>query len=74
MVRRSREEIILSVLEGCSGMGANKTNLMYRSGLNYDSFLRYLNHLMQTGLISFSDGKYRLTRKFTDYGEAPKIC
>ena len=61
MIRRTRQEIVLSMLEGCSGIGTNKTNLMYKSGLNYDSFLIYLNHLMDLGLISFSEGKYRLT-------------
>lgn len=48
--RRSRTEVIISLLEEALG-GANKTRLMYHCNLNFMRFNSYLKELLDAGLI-----------------------
>jgi predicted transcriptional regulator len=70
MVRkyRSRWEIILEILRSCTGEGAKKTHIMYRSNLNRESFNKYFQVLVGEGLVAESDDPdggilYRTTEK-----------
>ncbi|RLC74428.1 MAG: transcriptional regulator [Chloroflexi bacterium] len=69
-VRRSRAEVIINILsEALSGV--NKTRLMYKCNLNFARFNRYLQELLDAGLIERVDGRvdnptvplYRTTEK-----------
>jgi predicted transcriptional regulator len=48
--RRGRVEVICDILSEALG-GANKTRLMYRCNLNFMRFNRYLQELLDSGLI-----------------------
>lgn len=48
--RRSRIEVIYNILSEALG-GANKTRLMYHCNLNFMRFNRYLQELLDAGLI-----------------------
>lgn len=48
--RRSRIEVICDILSEALG-GANKTRLMYHCNLNFMRFNRYLQELLDAGLI-----------------------
>ena len=48
--RRSRVEVIYNILSEALG-GANKTRLMYHCNLNFMRFNRYLQELLDAGLI-----------------------
>jgi len=48
--RRSRIEVISDILNEALS-GANKTRLMYRCNLNFMRFNRYLQELLDAGLI-----------------------
>lgn len=68
LVRRSRVGVIIDILtEGLKG--ASKTRLMYRANMNFSSFNRYFEELLDRGLICEVEGGsgrvrvYRTTRK-----------
>jgi predicted transcriptional regulator len=48
--RRNRIEVICDILSEALG-GANKTRLMYHCNLNFMRFNRYLQELLDAGLI-----------------------
>jgi predicted transcriptional regulator len=48
--RRSRIEVICDILNEALG-GANKTRLMYHCNLNFMRFNRYLQELLDAGLV-----------------------
>jgi len=48
--RRSRTEVIADLLSEALG-GANKTRLMYRCNLNFTRFNRYLQELLDAGVL-----------------------
>lgn len=48
--RRSRVEVICDILSEALG-GANKTRLMYHCNLNFMRFNRYLQELLDAGLV-----------------------
>jgi predicted transcriptional regulator len=49
-IRRSRAEVILNILNEAL-KGVNKTRLMYKCNLNFARFNRYLQDLLDAGLI-----------------------
>jgi predicted transcriptional regulator len=51
--RRSHIEVICDILDEALG-GANKTRLMYHCNLNFTRFNRYLQELLDGGLIEYS--------------------
>lgn len=67
-LRRGRFEIIgeiLTITADGTG-GAVKTTIVYRANLNFNIANRYLNMLLQEGLIRVVDGptmKYRITER-----------
>lgn len=48
--RRSRTEVVADILSEALG-GVNKTRLMYRCNLNFVRFSRYLQELLDAGLV-----------------------
>ena len=61
MKRRTRVEIILSILEN-SVEGASKTKIVYGSNLNFNLASRYLSLLLEKDLISVDAGEKRIYR------------
>jgi predicted transcriptional regulator len=67
-LRRGRFEIIGEILNltADGGNGAVKTSIVYRANLNFNIANRYLNMLLQEGLVRVVDGptmKYRITER-----------
>ena len=52
--RRSRIEVVSDILSEAL-IGANKTRLMYQCNLNFTRFNRYLQELLDSGLIERID-------------------
>jgi len=49
--RRSRFEIIASILSLCSGGPTQKTQIMYRCNLSYEQLQKYLEYLTRAGFL-----------------------
>ena len=67
-MRRTKEEIIVSILETCL-TGANKTIIVYKSNLNFATIVPYLDSLIKNGFITTIEGahtKYETTDKGKD--------
>jgi predicted transcriptional regulator len=61
---RDRLQIVADMLSVVSGNDAKKTRIMYLANLSWDLLNRYLNDLMEAGLLSFgSSDCYVLTPK-----------
>lgn len=73
MRRRSRIEIIGEILS-LAANGARKTSIVYRANLNFNLVNRYLNLLIQEGMISLASGsgKYKTTEKGLEFLDALK--
>lgn len=68
-MRRGRFEIIGGILS-LARDGARKTSLVYRANLNFNVVNRYLDLLIQEGLISFdpsSERKFKTTEKGLEF-------
>ena len=73
-MRRSRFEIIGEILSLATN-GAKKTSIVYRANLNFNVVNRYLDLLIQEGLINpavSSTGKFKITKKGIEFLEAYK--
>ena len=73
-LRRSRFEIIGEILSLTTN-GAKKTSIVYRANLNFNVVNRYLDLLIQEGLVSpaaGSSGKFKITKKGLEFMEAYK--
>lgn len=67
--RRTKEEIIAQILES-SKAGVPKSRIMYQSFLNYSQLEKYLEYVLNLGLIQ-NDGKlYTITEKGIEYLES----
>ena len=49
--KRSRQEIMLAILDLCAGEGAIKTRIVYKCNLNSQTARGYLDELEKAGLI-----------------------
>ena len=61
-VRRSKLEIIVNLLEVCKE-DALKTNLVYKTNLNFNLVGKYLKVLLEKEWVTENGGKYRITEK-----------
>jgi len=61
-MKRSRIDIIIDVLEAAK-MGVNKTDLVYRTNLNFKQAINYLEILQNQGLVEKRMDKYITTDK-----------
>ncbi len=67
MIRRTKEEIIASILKNCL-FGASKTAIIYKSNSNHVAALPYINYLTKNGLLTLV-GFSPITYKTTDKGK-----
>lgn len=69
-MRRSKERIVADIIRSTNGMGATKTQIVYRSNLNFKLAQRYLEHLVEGGYLR-AERRGRHTVYFaTEKGEA----
>jgi predicted transcriptional regulator len=55
--RRSRSEVILSILEATNGNRARITEIQYKTYLSYNLLREYLLHLLESDLIEYIEGE-----------------
>ena len=63
--KRFRDQILCKILQVCGG-GANKTQIVYLSNLNFHTVVPYLDLLIRNGLAERVEGEnamYRTTAK-----------
>jgi predicted transcriptional regulator len=74
--RRGRIEILADILS-VAGEKAKKTQIAYKANLNFRMVEEYIPHLMDKGLIEYTDGEYKTTEKgeefLTDYQEMKEM-
>ncbi|MGV8089579.1 MAG: winged helix-turn-helix domain-containing protein [Methanothrix sp.] len=61
MVRRTRLEVLSSILEICGGEGASKTRIVYQINLNFKNAGAYLNWLTDKGYLVKEGKMYKIT-------------
>ncbi len=62
MKRRSKFDIVIAILEVVSG-GANKTKNIYNANLNFNLAKKYLDFLLEKGLVRTNGSRYEITGK-----------
>ncbi len=60
MKRRTKFDIVIAILDVVSG-GANKTKIVYRANLNFNLATKYLNFLLEKGLVRTDSHYYEIT-------------
>ena len=65
MKYRSRTDIVTQILDAASGIGANKTRIMYKAYLSYAQLKEYLSILITNGLLEENQAEklYKTTEK-----------
>jgi predicted transcriptional regulator len=61
MARRTRLEVLSSILEICSGEGASKTRIVYQINLNFKNAGVYLKWLTDKGYLVKEGKMYKIT-------------
>ena len=61
MARRSRLEVLSSILEICSGEGASKTRIVYQINLNFKNAGAYLKWLTDKGYLVKEGKMHKIT-------------
>jgi predicted transcriptional regulator len=65
-LKRYKDQILAAILEACAGGGANKTQIVYESGLNFQAVVPYLELITRNGLAERIEGgmpRYKATAK-----------
>ena len=62
MKRRSKFDIVIAILEVVSG-GATKTKNIYNANLNFNLAKKYLDFLLEKGLVRTNGSRYEITGK-----------
>jgi predicted transcriptional regulator len=65
--KRYKDQILRQILEVCAG-GASKTQIVYKSGMNFLTIIPYMELLSNCGLAVRVEGKIPMYR-ITDKGE-----
>jgi len=60
---RSRLKIVLDILTAISEESGKVSKILLYANLSYDRLMKYLNELLEKGLIEEEMGEYRLTEK-----------
>ncbi len=60
MKRRTKFDIIIAILDVVSG-GANKTKIVYKANLNFNLATKYLDLLLERGLVRTDSSRYEIT-------------
>lgn len=58
--RRSKFDIIIAILDVVSG-GATKTKIVYKANLNFNLATKYLELLLEKGLVRVDGSSYEIT-------------
>ena len=68
---RTRLQILKDILSVINdNRGAKKTQIMYRAYLSYKLLVRYLDEVIEAGLVSLdTNNSYKLTKKGSEYLE-----
>jgi predicted transcriptional regulator len=64
--KRYKDQILASILEVCAEGGANKTHIVYESGLNFHTVVPYLELITRNGLVERIEGgvpRYKTTAR-----------
>ena len=60
MKRRTKFDIVIAILDVVSG-GANKTKIVYEANLNFNLATKYLDLLLERGLVRTDSSRYEIT-------------
>ena len=60
MGRRNNLDICADILQVAKG-GVNKTGIVYRANLNFNIVKKYLNNLMENGLLHKTESRHFIT-------------
>jgi len=71
MKRRSKFDIIIAILDVVSG-GATKTKIVYKANLNFNLATKYLDFLLEKGLIIVDGSSYVITEEGKTFLEKAK--
>jgi predicted transcriptional regulator len=69
--RRSKFDIIIAILDVVSG-GANKTKIVYKTNLNFNLATKYLDFLLEKGLVRTNSSIYEITEEGETFLEKAK--
>ncbi len=71
MKRRSKFDIIVAILDVVSG-GATKTKIVYKANLNFNLATKYLDLLLEKGLVRTDGSSYEITEEGETFVEKAK--
>ena len=71
MKRRSKFDIIIAILDVVSG-GATKTKIVYGANLNFNIATKYLDFLLEKGLVRINNSCYEITEEGETFLEKAK--
>ena len=71
MKRRSKFDIIIAILDVVSG-GATKTKIVYNANLNFNLATKYLDFLLEKGLVRTNSSIYEITEEGETFLEKAK--
>ena len=60
MKRRTKFDIVIAILDVVSG-GATKTKIVYKANLNFNLATKYLDFLLEKGLVRIDGSRYEIT-------------
>ena len=62
MKRRTKFDIVIAILDVVSG-GATKTKIVYKANLNFNLATKYLDFLLEKGLVRTDSNRYEITKE-----------
>ena len=71
MKRRSKFDIVIAILDVVSG-GATKTKIVYKANLNFNLATKYLDLLLEKGLVRTNSSRYEITGEGKTFLEKAK--
>jgi predicted transcriptional regulator len=69
-VRRSKVEVVADILGATNGVGATKTQIVYRANLNFKLATKYLRYLIEKGYITEDERNGKKVFLATSKGQA----
>jgi predicted transcriptional regulator len=62
MKRRTKFDIVIAILDVVSG-DATKTKIVYKANLNFNLATKYLDFLLEKGLVRTNSNRYEITKE-----------
>ncbi len=69
-MRRSKVEIMADIIMSTNGVGATKTQIVYKANLNFKLATKYLEYLMEKGYVREAEREGRKVFVSTEKGQA----